>query len=119
MFKTRNLKAHRSWLSQRLSAVLLGFLYPLLLVWFYKHRNYSQSDLIQTFQNPFVVLFMATSILIAVYHAHLGLTVIIEDYVFAPRSKSRTLKVLKFFCVALVILALVCLFSLIKLGRHL
>ena len=98
-------KAHHHWMSQRLSAVLLVFLYPFLLLWFYQQRFLDFEELIVALQDPYAMALMAVSIIVAVYHAILGLQIIIDDYVSSPSLRRVSLLSLKGFAFALCLLA--------------
>ncbi len=98
------LKAHHHWLLQRFSAVLLAFLYPLLLFWFYRQRSLDYDELMVVLQGPYSMTLMAISIVIAVYHAVLGLEVIIDDYVSKPCIRRISLVTMKGFALALCLL---------------
>jgi succinate dehydrogenase / fumarate reductase membrane anchor subunit len=98
------LKAHHHWLLQRFSAVLLAFLYPLLLFWFYRQRSLDYDELMLVLQGPYSMTLMAVSIVVAVYHAVLGLQVIIDDYVFNPCTRRISLITIKVFAFTLCLL---------------
>ena len=104
-------KAHHHWILQRLSAVLLVFLYPLLLLWFYQQRSLDYEELIVVLQGPYSMALMAVSIGVAIYHAALGLQVIIEDYVTNLSIKRIFLVTMKGFAFALCLLAFFFLFK--------
>ena len=99
------LKAHHHWIAQRLSAVLLVLLYPLLLLWFYQQRSLDYDELIVVLQGPYAMTLIAASIVIAVYHAALGLQVIIDDYVSNPCIRRISLITLKCLAFSLCLLA--------------
>ena len=72
-------KSH--WQAQRLTALLLDLLYPCLLMVLYPLRDASYGEMIHAFSNPLFATLLAMTIAAALYHAVLGLQVIIEDYV--------------------------------------
>lgn len=63
-------------------------------------------------RRPFNAALMIALVGCLFYHAHLGLRVVIEDYVHAPALKVTTLLVLKF---ALAMLALVALLAVVRI----
>lgn len=105
-------KAHHHWLAQRLSAALLILFYPLLLLWFYQQQPLDYEELIVAFQSLYSVGLIAVSLVTAIYHAVLGLQVIIEDYISNILLRKVTLVGLKGFAFALCLLAV---FFLIKI----
>jgi succinate dehydrogenase / fumarate reductase membrane anchor subunit len=104
-------KAHHHWIFQRLSAVLLVFLYPLLLLWFYQQRSLDYEELIVVLQGPYAMTLMAASIVVSVYHAVFGLQVIVDDYISNPCIRHITLVTMKCFALALCLLAFFFLFK--------
>lgn len=105
-------KAHHHWLMQRISAILLIFLYPFLLLWFYQQRFLDYEELIVTLQSPYNIGLITISLITAIYHAVLGLQIIIEDYISDLSLRKVTLLVLKGFAFVLCFLAF---FFLIKI----
>lgn len=101
-------KAHHHWLLQRLSATLLVFLYPLLLLCFYEQRSFSYEKLILSLQSPYTFMLVLFTVMIAIYHAILGLVVIVEDYVTGSFARSMILIFLK--CFALILCVFVSFF---------
>lgn len=99
-------KAHHHWLSQRISAVLLVFLYPLLLLWFYQQQPLDHEELVVALQSPYSMALVAISLITAIYHATLGLQVIIEDYISSLSLKKIMLAFLKCFGLILCLLGL-------------
>ncbi|MBL4658989.1 MAG: succinate dehydrogenase, hydrophobic membrane anchor protein [Alcanivoracaceae bacterium] len=100
------------WWMQRLSAVLmiplgLWFVFSLMSM-----ENLSPDTLIQWLYNPVPALLMALWTITVVYHAALGLQVIIEDYV---HKKSITLALLLLVKFAMFTMIVATFFSLFKL----
>lgn len=72
------------WWAQRLSAVVLALLTPLVV---YGLAKYSQSDyavLKTQFANPFLSGASVLYVLALFWHARLGLQVVVEDYIHKP-----------------------------------
>ena len=100
------------WWMQRLTSVLMiplaiWFVYSLMSM-----NNYSADSLIVWLHNPVPALLMTLWTITVVYHASLGLQVIIEDYIHGKSLALTLLILLKF---AMVILILTTFFSLFKL----
>jgi succinate dehydrogenase / fumarate reductase membrane anchor subunit len=100
------------WWMQRLSAVLmiplgLWFAYSLMSM-----ETLAPDAVMSWLFNPVPALLMALWTLTVVYHATLGLQVIIEDYVHDKRVTLILLVLLKF---AMIIMMLASIFSLFKL----
>ena len=100
------------WWVQRLTSVLMvplsvWFIYSLMTM-----ENLSPDTLILWLHNPIQSILMALWVVTVIYHAALGLQVIIEDYVHGKNMALTLLILLKF---AMVIMVVVSLFSLFKL----
>lgn len=69
------------WISQRLSAVVLLFLGGWFLHFMGSHAGGDYLEVRAGLQSFFPATFMILFVLAALYHAQLGLQVVIEDYV--------------------------------------
>ncbi len=100
------------WWMQRLTAVLMvplgiWFVYSLMSM-----ENLSADTLIMWLHNPVTAILMALWTVTVVYHAALGLQVIIEDYI---HNKKRALFLLILLKITLFLMLIVTFFSLFKL----
>ncbi|MBL4773434.1 MAG: succinate dehydrogenase, hydrophobic membrane anchor protein [Alcanivoracaceae bacterium] len=100
------------WWLQRLTAVALiplglWFVYSLMSM-----ENLAPDTLILWLHNPVPTILMALWAVILVYHATLGLQVIIEDYIHGKKMALTLLILIKF---AMIIMIVAILFSLFKL----
>ncbi len=100
------------WWMQRLTAVLmlplgLWFVFSLMSL-----PSLAPDAVIQWLQNSVPALLMMLWVVTVVYHATLGLQVIIEDYVHDKKTALTLLILLKF---AMVIMIAMVVFSLFKL----
>lgn len=107
--------AHRgtgAWLAQRLSALAL---IPLLL-WFvtalYLHLFAGRDALLSWLHDPITAFFVALALVVALYHAYLGVRVVVEDYVHHRMTKWMALIGLQWVT---IILALADLYVLLRL----
>jgi len=100
------------WWMQRLTAVFMiplgiWFMYSLMSM-----ENTSADSLIMWLNDPMSAVLMALWTITVVYHATLGLQVIIEDYISGKKLALTLLVLLKF---AMVIMLVATFFSLFKL----
>ena len=106
--------ARDHWRSQRETAVILfiltfWFLYQLLLV-----LNSLDFIEVQTWAtDPLNALIIVLTSLYMIYHAELGVQVIIEDYVSEKRSQLNLLYILRFFRICVVVTTLISMFFLV------
>ena len=71
------------WLAQRISAVLLIILIPWLLYALLSKVGATHAGAVRFISSPWNASLFILSLLVLVYHAMLGLQVVIEDYVHA------------------------------------
>ncbi len=106
--------ARDHWRSQRETAVILfiltfWFLYQLLFV-----LNSLDFIEVQTWaRDPLNALIIVLTSLYMIYHAELGVQVIIEDYVSEKRSQLNLLYILRFFRICVVVTTLISMFFLV------
>jgi len=100
------------WWMQRLSAVLMLPLGLWFVISLMSMPNLSPDAVIQWLQNPIPALLMMLWTVTVVYHATLGLQVIIEDYVHNKKTRLTLLVLLKF---AMIIMISMVVFSLLKI----
>jgi len=102
------------WWMQRLSAVLMV---P-LGIWFFISlttlENISPDTLIQWLHNPMPAILMALWALTVIYHAALGLQVIVEDYIHGKSMALIALVLIKFAMFAMVVVTFFSLFKLVS-----
>ena len=102
------------WRSQRETAVILfiltfWFLYQLLFV-----LNSFDFIEVQTWaRDPLNALIIVLTSLYMIYHAELGVQVIIEDYVSENRSQLILLYILRFFRICVVLTTLISMFFIV------
>jgi succinate dehydrogenase / fumarate reductase, membrane anchor subunit len=115
--RARGLGAAKSgakhWWLQRVTAVAL---IPLTL-WFVCEAlrlvGASHEELLAWIGGPIPVVLLISLVLATFYHLALGLQAVIEDYVVGETTRMATLLVIKG---VIVLLALTCLISILKLG---
>ena len=106
--------ARDHWRSQRETAVILfiltfWFLYQLLFV-----LNSFDFIEVQTWgRDPLNALIIVLTSLYMIYHAELGVQVIIEDYVSENRGQLILLYILRFFRVCVVLTTLISMFFIV------
>lgn len=81
------IKPHYHWQLQRLTALFLIFALPLLLGLLFHWKTASYQDILLSLRNPVLNLFIALTIITCLYHAVLGLQVVIMDYLKGMANK--------------------------------
>ena len=100
------------WIMQRMTSVALVF----LGLWFFygivTHDLSNYNEVVSWLQSPFSFALMSLTLIVGLYHAFLGLQVVIEDYVHHEGVKFLSLVFMKLLFSVLVLASL---YSLIKL----
>ncbi len=102
------------WWMQRLSAVLMVPLGIWFVVSLMTMESLAPDALMQWLHNPISALLMALWTITVVYHASLGLQVIIEDYVHGKAMALTLLTLVKFAMFAMVVATFFSLFKLVS-----
>lgn len=105
------LKPHYHWQLQRLTALFLIFSLPLLLGILFHWKTSSYYEILLSLKNPALTFFIALTVSVCLYHAVLGLQVIIVDYVKGSPAKG----LLFFIYVIALLLVFITIISLLTI----
>jgi succinate dehydrogenase / fumarate reductase, membrane anchor subunit len=97
------------WLHMKLTSFLLVPLTIWFAVSLLSHAGAARADLLVWLSNPFTAALMISFIVISLYHAALGLQVVIDDYIHQELVKLFALFAVKgglFFAAILAVLSL-------------
>jgi succinate dehydrogenase / fumarate reductase membrane anchor subunit len=94
------------WWVQRVTAVAGIPLAVFLIGFVLTHIGASRAEMLASLRNPIVAILLALTLINMLWHMKLGMQVIIEDYVHAPRNKFGALLLNSFFTAALGVAAL-------------
>lgn len=101
------------WWVQRVTAVAGIPLTIFLIGFILTHIGASRAEMLASLQNPLVAILMALTMVNLIWHMKLGMQVVIEDYVHAPRNKFAALLLNSFFTAAIGVAAL---YSILKMS---
>lgn len=93
------------FIGQRLSAIALFFLLPVLLVTLALNAQ-SLADVYALVASPLGAILVLATLTAALYHMRLGLQVIVEDYIHNPGTKMTILVCNTLLCAGLWLAAL-------------
>jgi succinate dehydrogenase / fumarate reductase membrane anchor subunit len=74
------MKASSHWFFQRVSAIMLCVLVPSMWWFVDAVKYYSYTELMHAIKTPFSLFVVTVICLVALYHARLGMQVVIDDY---------------------------------------
>jgi succinate dehydrogenase / fumarate reductase membrane anchor subunit len=83
------------WWAQRISALILALLTPLVVYWLAKNGLSDYALLKSQFANPFWAGASVLYVLALFWHARLGLQVVVEDYIHAHGLETALQLVIK------------------------
>ena len=98
---------------QRVSAIALLFLGLWFAFSLTTMTDFSHAEVIAAIQRPINGIFLLLLSVVMAYHSHLGVQVVIEDYVHAHGFKLVTLMLSRF---AHVLLAVAAVYSILRIG---
>jgi len=109
--------ARQHWVSQRITSiaiVILGlwFVYQLLFVL----PSFDHPEVFAWASDPLNAIILLLLSLYAIYHAELGVQMVVEDYVATERLRTYTLYLLRFLRVMVVVISFVSIGCIIKGG---
>jgi len=99
--------------AQRLTAVANIVLVTFLVILIVSNLGGDHASVSASLGSPLVAVGLLLLIVSGIYHMHLGMQVVIEDYVHSEGLKILALMLNTFFAVAV---ALACIFAVLKLG---
>jgi succinate dehydrogenase / fumarate reductase membrane anchor subunit len=121
MAKVRGLgSAHEGthhWIYQRLSAIALIFLGLWMLITLSQLHHATYEEWIVMLSSPWVASGVFLFLLATIYHACLGLQVVVEDYIHGPWLRYSLLTFIRLVGCFLVILALFFLIKIQLIGK--
>jgi succinate dehydrogenase / fumarate reductase membrane anchor subunit len=91
---------------QRMTAVAGIPLVVFLIGFILTHIGATRAEMVASLKNPLVAILLALTVINLLWHMKLGMQVIIEDYVHAPRNKFAALLLNNFFSVVMGVAAL-------------
>ncbi|MFN4140300.1 succinate dehydrogenase, hydrophobic membrane anchor protein [Aestuariivirga sp.] len=94
------------WWAQRVTAIAGIPLTVFLIGFILAHLGASRAEIVASLQNPLVPILLALTMVNLLWHMRLGMQVVIEDYVHAPRNKFAALLLNSFFTAAMGVAAL-------------
>lgn len=95
------------WIKERVSSLILVplTLWGLWAAWSIANTGYEGA--LAFLRNPVNAALLAVTVLVSIYHMHLGLRVVIEDYLHKALGKGLSLFLNFVFCAALAVATIV------------
>lgn len=101
------------WLHQRITAIILAVC-SIWLIFFIKcNMSKDLTHFIGTLQKPYNIAPLGILIITSLYHAMLGMRIIIEDYISCIKLRMGLIIFLQIFCIITIVFLVVALFYVI------
>ena len=100
----------RHWLLQRVSGFILIMCSIWLIYFTLTNKNKDLSVIIWELKKPFNLVALLITVIISLYHAMLGMRVVIEDYIGCTRLRNALVIGLQLFCIVTVVAFIVAIF---------
>ncbi len=104
------------WKHQRISAVLLLFLFP----WFFFGHNFLNPDVcVKSFSSVWGLTGLTLLALSLLYHFTLGIIMVVEDYISSPKWRSLLVNMVYLLAFVLCVFTFVCIVKIAANGANL
>ncbi|EER21421.1 MULTISPECIES: succinate dehydrogenase, hydrophobic membrane anchor protein [spotted fever group] len=118
-FKAKIVKAKNSgsaksgshhWLLQRATGIILALCSIWLIYFTLTNKNNDINIIMWELKKPFNVIALLITVAISLYHAMLGMRVVIEDYVSYHKLRNTLIIIVQLFCIVTIAAFVVAMF---------
>ena len=90
------------WLLQRVTAIILALCSIWLIYFTLSNKSSDLSIIMWELKKPFNVVALLITVIISLYHAMIGVQVVIEDYIRCNKLLNTLIIVVKLFCLVTI-----------------
>ena len=91
------------WLLQRVTGIILALCSIWLICFTLTNKNNDINIIMWELKKPFNVVALLITVAISLYHAMLGMRVVIEDYVSCHKLRNILIIIVQLFCIATIV----------------
>ncbi|WP_032139331.1 succinate dehydrogenase, hydrophobic membrane anchor protein [Rickettsia tamurae] len=98
------------WLLQRATGIILALCSIWLIYFTLTNKNNDINIIMWEFKKPFNVVALLITVAISLYHAMLGMRVVVEDYVSCHKLRNTLIIIVQLFCIVTIAAFVVAMF---------
>lgn len=98
------------WLLQRITGVILALCSVWLIYFTLSNKNNDINIIIWELRQPFNIVALLITVIISLYHAMLGMRVVIEDYISCNKLRNALIIIVQLFCIVTIVAFVVAMF---------
>ncbi|ALN41694.1 succinate dehydrogenase [Rickettsia rhipicephali] len=91
------------WLLQRVTGIILALCSVWLIYFTLTNKNNDINIIMWELKKPFNVVVLLITVVISLYHAMLGMRVVIEDYISCHKLRNTLIIIVQLFCIVTIV----------------
>ncbi|WP_341787117.1 succinate dehydrogenase, hydrophobic membrane anchor protein [Rickettsia endosymbiont of Cantharis rufa] len=98
------------WLLQRITGIILALCSVWLIYFTLTNKNNDINIIMWELKKPFNTVALLITVAISLYHAMLGMRVVIEDYINCHKLRNTLIIIVQLFCIVTIVAFVVAMF---------
>ncbi|MGL4226755.1 MAG: succinate dehydrogenase, hydrophobic membrane anchor protein [Rickettsia sp.] len=98
------------WLLQRVTGIILALCSVWLIYFTLTNKNNDINIIMWELKKPFNIVALLITVATSLYHAMLGMRVVIEDYISCHKLRNTLIIIVQLFCIVTIVAFVVAMF---------